>query len=276
MPIDKRRESKLIAVIYADVSGDGDADVGRPPAARPRASQPASSRRPSPNRSPRPAPAASTAPWPTRRRRRSASACCARAWRRSQLRVGVGIGTVEHVRDSAADGRDVYSVARRALQLAVRDDGLCRYLGTGEAGDVLLGALCRLVDPLIRARTQKQWEAIAAYRELGHQRDVAEQARSDAAERGRPPDGRPPPRGGRSRRGRRHVPELPPPAAPHALTGATGCRPGDAAGVSPRARAAVRAWRSRRPGRAASRPRAAAPARSSRTARGRRAGCPAC
>ncbi|MFZ4575182.1 MAG: hypothetical protein ACOYN0_12340, partial [Phycisphaerales bacterium] len=33
--------------------------------------------------------------------------------------------------------------------------------------DVLLGALCRLVDPLIRTRTQKQWEAIAAYRELG-------------------------------------------------------------------------------------------------------------
>ena len=56
----------------------------------------------------------------------------------------------------------------------MRDDGLCRYLGTGDAGDVLLGALCRLVDPLIRARTQKQWEAIAAYRELGHQRDVAE------------------------------------------------------------------------------------------------------
>ena len=29
MPIDKRRESKLIAVIYADVSGAGDADIGR-------------------------------------------------------------------------------------------------------------------------------------------------------------------------------------------------------------------------------------------------------
>ena len=34
------------------------------------------------------------------------------------------------------------------------------------SADVLLGALCRLVDPLIRARTLKQWEAIAAYREL--------------------------------------------------------------------------------------------------------------
>jgi len=39
---------------------------------------------------------------------------------------------------------------------------------------VLLGALCRLVDPLIRARTEKQWEAIAAYREFGHQREVAQ------------------------------------------------------------------------------------------------------
>ena len=64
---------------------------------------------------------------------------------------------------------------RRALQLVVRDKGLTRYLGTGDAGDVLLGALCRLVDPLVRARTDKQWEAIAAYRELGHQRAVAEQ-----------------------------------------------------------------------------------------------------
>jgi hypothetical protein len=89
------------------------------------------------------------------------------------LGVGVGIGTLQQMRDAAVEERDVYSVARRALQLAVRADSLCRYLGSGEAGDVLLGALCRLVDPLIRARTPKQWEAIAAYRELGHQRDVA-------------------------------------------------------------------------------------------------------
>jgi hypothetical protein len=88
-----------------------------------------------------------------------------------QLRMGVGVGTVEPTRDGA--DRDAYSLARRALQLAARDNGLTRYLGTGEPGDVLLGALCRLVDPLIRARTLKQWEAIAAYRELGHQRDVA-------------------------------------------------------------------------------------------------------
>jgi hypothetical protein len=89
------------------------------------------------------------------------------------LRVGIGVGTVEHLRDAAGGDRDAYSLARESLQLTARDDGLTRYLGTGEAGDVLLGALCRLVDPLIRARTAKQWEAIAAYRELGHQREVA-------------------------------------------------------------------------------------------------------
>ncbi|HMK92870.1 MAG TPA: hypothetical protein VK576_07710, partial [Thermoleophilia bacterium] len=92
----------------------------------------------------------------------------------AQLRVGVGVGSVEHLRQPTAADRDAYSIARRALQLAARDGGLTRYLGTGEAGDVLLGALCRLVDPLVRARTDKQWEAIAAYRELGHQREVAE------------------------------------------------------------------------------------------------------
>jgi hypothetical protein len=90
-----------------------------------------------------------------------------------ELRAGIGVGTVDRLREPSAD-RDVYATARRALQLVIRDKGLTRYLGTGDAGDVLLGALCRLVDPLIRARTDKQWEAIAAYRELGHQREVAE------------------------------------------------------------------------------------------------------
>jgi hypothetical protein len=85
------------------------------------------------------------------------------------VRVGVGIGSVQR----AHDGADAYLSARLALELAARDNGLTRYLGTGEAGDVLLAAVCRLVDPLLRARTPKQWEAIAAYRELGHQRDVA-------------------------------------------------------------------------------------------------------
>ncbi len=90
------------------------------------------------------------------------------------IRVGVGIGTVEHLRGVGSTPRDAYTTARHALQLAARDRSLTRYLGTGEAGDVLLGAVCRLVDPLILARTEKQWEAIAAYRNLGHQRDVAQ------------------------------------------------------------------------------------------------------
>ena len=173
MPIDKRRESKLIAVLDADVSGAGDADVDRrlrpalerlnqlfAPAVAEPFSATAAGRVEGALADPAQAP------------------LCISVLRESlaplQLRVGVGIGTVEHVRDSATDGRDVYSLARRALKLAVSDDCLCRYLGTGDAGDVLLGALCRLVAPLIGTRTPKQWEAIAAYRELGNQRDVAE------------------------------------------------------------------------------------------------------
>ncbi|OPZ45802.1 MAG: hypothetical protein BWY94_01086 [Actinobacteria bacterium ADurb.BinA094] len=88
-----------------------------------------------------------------------------------EVRAGVGIGGAGN--GDPGDG-EARSLARRALRLAVRDKGLTRYLGTGDAGDVLLGALCRLVDPLIQARTGKQWEAIAAYRELGRQRAVAE------------------------------------------------------------------------------------------------------
>ena len=91
------------------------------------------------------------------------------------IRVGVGIGTVEHLRGMGSPARDAYATARHALQLVARDRGLTRYLGTGEAGDLLLGAVCRLVDPLILSRTEKQWEAIAAYRHLGHQRDVAQE-----------------------------------------------------------------------------------------------------
>jgi hypothetical protein len=50
---------------------------------------------------------------------------------------------------------------------------MTRYLGAGPAGDVLLGAICRLLDPLIEERTAKQWQATAAYRRLGHQQAVA-------------------------------------------------------------------------------------------------------
>jgi hypothetical protein len=87
-----------------------------------------------------------------------------------QLRVGVGIGSVENDGDPR---RDPFLLARAAFETAVRERGLLRYLGSGSAGDVLLNAVCRLVDPLIGARTAKQWEAIAAYRRLGHQGAVA-------------------------------------------------------------------------------------------------------
>lgn len=85
------------------------------------------------------------------------------------VRAGVGLGLAA----PGHDGSDAYANARRALELAARDRGLTRYVGTGEAGDLLLAAVCRLVDPLLEARTPKQWEAMAAYRELGHQRLVA-------------------------------------------------------------------------------------------------------
>lgn len=172
MPIDKRRETKVISVVVADVMDAGPADRERVRRALERVNQLF-----------RPAIAepfglagddrvdgalADPAQTPL----------CLSVLREQiaplLLRAGVGIGTVDHLQGPAATDRDAYSVARRALHLVVRDNGLTRYLGTGDAGDVLLGALCRLVDPLIRARTGKQWEAIAAYRELGHQREVAE------------------------------------------------------------------------------------------------------
>jgi hypothetical protein len=173
MPIDKRRDSKLIAVIVADiVGGDGDTQESR------------ASVRPGLERINRLFFPALAAAFAMAGEARIAGALadpaqaplCISVLRETlaptQVRVGVGIGTVQQSPGGA--NRDAYSVARRALQLAARDASLTRYLGTGEAGDVLLGALCRLVDPLIRARTRKQWEAIAAYRELGHQRDVAQ------------------------------------------------------------------------------------------------------
>jgi hypothetical protein len=173
MPIDKRRESRLMAVIFADVVGARDDEARRSVRdALERANQlfaPAIAE-PFVLTGDDRVDGALTDP--------AQAPLCISVLRESiapaQLRVGVGIGTVETVRDAGAADRDPYDLARRALQLVLRDDGLSRYLGTGEAGDVLLGALCRLVDPLIRARTMKQWEAIAAYRELGHQRDVAE------------------------------------------------------------------------------------------------------
>ena len=172
MPIDKRRETKVIAVVVADVMDADAADRERVRRTLERVNQLF-----------RPAIAE---PFGLAGDDRVDGALADPAQTplclsvlREQLapllvRAGVGIGVVDHLRDSTTTDRDAYTVARRALQFVIRDKGLTRYLGTGDAGDVLLGALCRLVDPLIRARTDKQWEAIAAYRELGHQREVAE------------------------------------------------------------------------------------------------------
>jgi hypothetical protein len=173
MPIDKRREPKVIAVVFADVIGaGGEPDRTGLRRALERANQiflPAI-----------------TEPFALAGDDRVDGALadpaqaplCISFVREliapRLLRAGVGVGTLDQLRDAGAADRDANSTARHALQLVVRDGGLTRYLGTGEAGDVLLGALCRLVDPLIRARTLKQWEAIAAYRELGHQRAVAD------------------------------------------------------------------------------------------------------
>ena len=172
MPIDKRRETKVIAVVVADVMDADATDRERVRRTLERVNQLF-----------RPAIAE---PFGLAGDDRVDGALADPAQTplclsvlREQLapllvRAGVGIGVVDHLRDSTTTDRDAYTVARRALQFVIRDKGLTRYLGTGDAGDVLLGALCRLVDPLIRARTDKQWEAIAAYRELGHQREVAE------------------------------------------------------------------------------------------------------
>lgn len=89
-----------------------------------------------------------------------------------QVRAGVGVGVIE-LGGETGETRDAHALARRALKLVFREGGLTRYRGTGEAGDVLLDALCRLVDPLLCARSDKQWQAVAAYRELGHQQAVA-------------------------------------------------------------------------------------------------------
>jgi hypothetical protein len=172
MPIEKLRETKVIAVVFADVPGASAADRDKLRGALERANQvfrPAMAE-PFGLAGPDRLDGALADPAQT--------PLCLSVLRELiaplPLRAGVGVGTLDHLRHGAASDRDAYSMARRALQLVVRDNGLTRYLGTGDAGDVLLGALCRLVDPLIRARTRKQWEAIAAYRELGHQRAVAE------------------------------------------------------------------------------------------------------
>lgn len=171
MPIDKRRESMVVAVVDAHLTGDADSsDLTTLRAAldgvnrtfQQSLTEPLSAT--AADRIDGALADPSRAPFCLSMLRESLAP--------RLVRAGVGIGVVES--GGEADGRDAYSLARRALQLVIREGGLTRYLGTGEAGDVLLEAVCRLVDPLLRARSEKQWEAVAAYRELGHQQAVAE------------------------------------------------------------------------------------------------------
>jgi hypothetical protein len=171
MPIDKRRESRVVAVIDADVTGGEDGpDLTTLRAALDRVNREFLADLTEPFSAAAPDRFDGALAEPSR------APLCLSVLREllapRLVRAGVGIGVVE-LGGETAEGRDAYSLARRALHLVIREAGLTRYLGTGEAGDVLLDALCRLVDPLVRARSEKQWRAIAAYRELGHQQAVA-------------------------------------------------------------------------------------------------------
>jgi len=167
MPIDRRRESRVVAVIDADVNDGADLTTLRATldcvnrALHPVLQEPFS--------------AAAADRFDGTLSEPAQAPLCLRRLREGfaprTVRAGVGIGVVEL--GGEVGGRDAHVLARRALQLAFREGGLTRYLGTGDAGDLLLDALCRLVDPLLRARSNKQWQAIAAYHELGHQQAVA-------------------------------------------------------------------------------------------------------
>lgn len=74
------------------------------------------------------------------------------------VRVGVALDTTAH----------------DAFMRATHEDRLICFEGTGEAGDLLLNAFCSFVDPLIRQRTPKHWEAVAAMRACGDSRAAAE------------------------------------------------------------------------------------------------------
>ena len=65
-----------------------------------------------------------------------------------QVRVGV-----------ALDG-----AAEEAFVAAWQADRLVRYRGTGMAGDLLLNAFCALLEPLVRARSDAQWQALRTVR----------------------------------------------------------------------------------------------------------------
>ena len=83
-------------------------------------------------------------------------------------------------------GVGVNEAAEDAFTRAKREDRLIHYAGVDTGGDLLLNAYCKLLDPLIRKRSAKQWEAVRALRELGERKLAAEKlgiTRQSLAER---------------------------------------------------------------------------------------------
>ncbi|MGZ4200005.1 MAG: hypothetical protein ACXVP1_07450 [Thermoleophilia bacterium] len=61
-------------------------------------------------------------------------------------------------------GVAVTGSAEDAFVAAWHADRLVHYSGTGEAGDLLLNAFCALLDPLVRGRSEAEWEAVRTVR----------------------------------------------------------------------------------------------------------------
>ncbi len=51
-----------------------------------------------------------------------------------------------------------------AFTIAWHEDRLVHFSGTGEAGDLLLNAFWRLLDPFVRGRSEQEWAAVGAMR----------------------------------------------------------------------------------------------------------------
>jgi hypothetical protein len=176
MPIDTRKDPRLVAAVFADVIGSKQLADGELLARALRETAAAL------NRDFKPALAEPFAPAAGDEIQGSLSdpaqaPLCVAVLRENlaplKVRVAVAIGAVE----TPAPGgrRDPYVAAAQGLAALKKQRGLTSYLGAGPAADILLNAICRLIDPLIKARTDKQWEAITAYRRRGHQRAVAEE-----------------------------------------------------------------------------------------------------
>ena len=175
MPIDTRKDPRLVAVVFADIVGSK-AIADRELLSRSMRETAATL-----NSDFRPALAEPFAPAAGDEIQGSLSdpaqaPLCVAVLRETlapiTARIAVAIGAVES-RASADKARDPYAAAQGGLATLKRSGGLTAYVGTGPAADILLNAICRLVDPLVQARSDKQWQAVAAYRRLGHQRAVA-------------------------------------------------------------------------------------------------------